>query len=146
MGLLSKMLFGIGKEIVKSSITNYSTTNSSTERTKNDSTSNKVNNLPRGRMKETNVVKGKDCKISSEPGIYYIKDKDTKSHKYIGQSNNVRQRIQQHTRDGRFNPETDIEAYSTNPNMGKPDLQRVEKEKIEKNKPTENIYAGGNGR
>lgn len=49
-------------------------------------------------MKQTDVVKGKTCTIPSQPGVYRHKDKETGETQYVGQTDNLRKRNQEHSR------------------------------------------------
>lgn len=104
------------------------------------------NKLPRGRMKRTDKVKGVDCPIPDEPGIYRHINKTTKSIDYVGQSSQVRTRQQQHQRNGKLNTKTHWIDFTTFIDLGKDALRRIEKAHIKRHKPSKNICRGGNGR
>ncbi|OPY55806.1 MAG: excinuclease ABC subunit C [Pelotomaculum sp. PtaU1.Bin035] len=103
-------------------------------------------NLKPGRMRQSNEVKGKDCQIPSEPGIYRHIDRENGDIGYVGQSKNLRARQQQHVREGKLNLEKQYVSYSVNSELNKTDLQRIEKEHIARHNPQGNTYRGGNGR
>lgn len=103
--------------------------------------------IPPGRMKETSKIKGKNCNIPSEPGIYRHVNKETGKIDYVGQTNNLRKRQQEQFRSGKLNLETHKVAYSVSkPNTTKDDLCKTEKAHIKRHNPSGNIYSGGNGR
>lgn len=103
--------------------------------------------IPPGRMRETDVVKGKKCNIPHEPGMYRHVNKETGKVEYAGQTNDLRKRQQEHARDGKLDTSTQKVAYSTSkPNATKDNLLKTEKEHIKRHDPSGNTYAGGNGR
>ena len=103
--------------------------------------------IPRGRMTKTDVVKGTDCTIPNSPGVYRHVDKRTGDTTYIGQTEDLRARQQQHVRDGRLNPEKQWVEYSpAKPIASKDDLRNTEKKHIERHNPSGNKTGGGNGR
>src|SRR4051794_9164485 len=62
--------------------------------------------LSPGRMRETDVIKGKNSTIPKEPGMYRHRNKETGEIEYVGQTNDLRKRQQEHARNGKYNPET----------------------------------------
>ena len=103
--------------------------------------------LPPGRMKMTDVIKGPGCAIPHEPGTYRHVDKKTKTIVYVGQSNDLRVRQQQHARSGRLDTATHAVQYRVaRPDATKDDLCRTEQCHIERHKPIGNKTKGGNGR
>ena len=42
--------------------------------------------IPPGRMKQTDTIKGKDCTLPQEPGMYRHRNKKTNEIDYIGQT------------------------------------------------------------
>lgn len=100
-----------------------------------------------GRMRETDVIKGKDSTIPSEPGMYRHRNKQTGEIEYIGQTNNLRKRQQEHAREGRYDPRTQYVQYGiAKSGSTKDDLLQTEKNHISRHKPKGNTTAGGNGR
>jgi hypothetical protein len=57
---------------------------------------------PPGRMEKTDVIRGPECRIPRGPSAYRHIDKQTKEILYVGQSNDLRVRQQQHARAGRL--------------------------------------------
>ena len=103
--------------------------------------------LPPGRMEKTNVIKGPECHIPRGPGAYRHIDKETKEVLYVGQSNDLRVRQQQHARAGRHDTtKHDVQYASARPDATKDDLCRTEQCHIARHKPTGNKTKGGNGR
>lgn len=103
--------------------------------------------ISQGRMRETDVIKGKKCNIPREPGIYRHINKDSGRVEYAGQTNDLRKRQQEHAREGKLDTRTQKVAYSVaKPNVAKDDLLKTEKDHIKRHKPSGNTYAGGNGR
>lgn len=99
--------------------------------------------IPRGRMRVAYEIED----LPSEPGIYRHIDKETKKVIYIGQTNNLRRRNQEHIRDGNL----DLNNYKIGYNICKPNVTRddwcdTEKKHIKKHRPSRNKYRGGNGR
>lgn len=109
--------------------------------------SERLSAIPPGRMRETDVVKGKGSPLPSQPGIYRHVDKQTGSVDYAGQTDNLRKRQQEHAREGKLNTDTHKVQYSAaKRDATKDDLCRTEKEHISRHKPSGNTYKGGNGR
>ena len=103
--------------------------------------------IPPGRMKETDKIKGKDSRIPQEPGIYRHRNKETDKIDYVGQTNNLRKRQQEHARNGKLNPETQYVQYSSSKkDASKDDLLQTEKDHIARHNPKGNTTKGGNGR
>ncbi|MFB2894227.1 hypothetical protein ACE1CI_15055 [Aerosakkonemataceae cyanobacterium BLCC-F50] len=50
--------------------------------------------LSPGRMRESSCVKGKECQIPNEPGIYRFINRETRAIDYIGQTSYLRRRLQ----------------------------------------------------
>lgn len=110
-------------------------------------TTNKGAAIPPGRMRETDKIKGKDSPIPHKPGEYRHINKKTGDIEYIGQTNDLRKRQQEHERNGKLDTSTQYVAYKeAKPNATKDDLLKTEKDHIEHHKPTGNKYKGGNGR
>ena len=100
-----------------------------------------------GRMKETDIIKGKDSPLNKEPSIYRFIDKETREINYVGQTNNIKRRTQEHTRNGEFNPNSQVVAFSNiKDSVNTDNLLHTEKKHISKHHPTDNKYIGGNGR
>lgn len=100
-----------------------------------------------GRMKETDKIKGSDAKIPTKPGIYRHKNKDDGKTTYIGQTDNLRKRQQEHERNGKLDTSKQIVAYKeAKPTANKDLLLKKEKEHIKRHKPDGNSTEGGNGR
>jgi hypothetical protein len=103
--------------------------------------------IPSGRMRQTDAIKGKDSTIPTEAGIYRHSNKQTGEVEYVGQTNNLRKRQQEHARNGKYNPETQNVQYSTaRKDASKDNLLQTEKDHISRHKPKGNTTAGGNGR
>lgn len=100
-----------------------------------------------GRMRETDKVRGGDCDTPHAPGVYRIRDKATGEVVYIGQTGDIRTRLQQHERSGRFDPGTQKAAYGVARKGASPqELCDTEKFHIGRHKPSGNKTMGGNGR
>ena len=85
--------------------------------------------------------------LPSEPGLYRHINKETGKVDYVGQTNNIRRRNQQHRYDGRLDLSKHKIAYSTSRlDASRDDLCDTEKKHIKKHSPTGNKYKGGNGR
>jgi hypothetical protein len=103
--------------------------------------------LPSGRMKETDKIKGKDSPLPHDPGIYRHINKKTGEIEYVGQTNDLRKRQQEHERNGKLNTQTQYVQYGTaKKDASKDDLLRTEKDHIARHHPKGNTYEGGNGR
>ena len=100
-----------------------------------------------GRMRETDRVRGADCDTPNAPGVYRIRDKASGEIVYIGQTGDVRTRLQQHERSGRFDPETQKASYGiARDGALAQELCDTEKLHIARHRPSGNKTAGGNGR
>ncbi|WP_410513468.1 hypothetical protein PaeBR_03140 [Paenibacillus sp. BR2-3] len=100
-----------------------------------------------GRMRETDIIKGKDSPLPKEPGMYRHINKETGNVEYAGQTDNLRKRQQEHARDGKLNTQTQRVQYATaKTDATKDDLCQTEKVHIARHKPSGNTYKGGNGR
>lgn len=100
-----------------------------------------------GRMRETDVIKGKDSPLPKEPGIYRHINKQTGKVEYAGQTDNIRKRQQEHAREGKLNTDTQKVQYaSAKKDATKDDLCKTERDHISRHKPSGNTYKGGNGR
>jgi hypothetical protein len=103
--------------------------------------------LSPGRMRETDVIKGKDSPLPNQPGVYRHKDKATGETEYVGQTNDLRKRQQQHARDGRLDTTRQVVAFSVaKTDASKDDLCKTEIKHIARHKPAGNSTKGGNGR
>ncbi len=103
--------------------------------------------IPPGRMRKTDQTKGPECPIPNAPGVYRHVNKRTGEIEYVGQTENLRIRQQQHVSTGRLDPEKQWVEYSeAKPSATKDDLCSTEKRHVERHDPSGNIYRGGNGR
>ncbi len=103
--------------------------------------------IPRGRMKKTDQTKGSGCTIPDSPGVYRHVNKRTGEVEYVGQTENLRVRQQQHVRSGKLDPEKQWVEYSeAKASATKDDLRNTERQHVERHDPSGNIYRGGNGR
>ena len=68
--------------------------------------------IPSGRMKETDQIKGKNSSIPNTPGIYRHRDKETHGVEYVGQTDDLRTRTQQHARDGKLDTNKQYVQYT----------------------------------
>ncbi|WP_434528783.1 hypothetical protein [Vibrio sp. K4] len=103
--------------------------------------------INRGRMRKTDQIKGSSSNIPQEPGMYRHVNKQTGEIDYVGQTDNLRVRQQQHARDGKLNTSTHDVHYSVARNSAtKDDLCETEKDHIKRNKPSGNKTKGGNGK
>ena len=100
-----------------------------------------------GRMRKTNKIKGSDANIPAEAGMYRHVDRSTGEVVYVGQTNNLRVRQQQHMRDGKLDLAIHDVHYSVaREGATKDDLCDTEKAHIKRKKPSGNKTIGGNGR
>jgi len=100
-----------------------------------------------GRMNQTDQVKGKESPLPEKPGVYRHVNKETKKIEYVGQTDNIRKRQQEHARSGKLNTDKqNIQYAEAKANAGNTDLQQTEKNHIKRHKPAGNKYEGGNGR
>lgn len=103
--------------------------------------------LPSGRMKETDKIKGSVSFIPYTAGIYRHRNKSTGEVEYVGQTNNLRKRQQEHARDGKLNIDKQYVQYATaKSTASKDDLCKTEVDHIARHKPYGNTTKGGNGR
>ncbi len=103
--------------------------------------------INKGRMRKTDQIKGRGANIPQKPGIYRHVNKDNGKVEYVGQTNNLRVRQQQHARDGKLNTLKQYIYYSVAKNRAtKDDLCNTEKAHIKSKKPSGNKTKGGNGR
>lgn len=103
--------------------------------------------IPSGRMRETDKIKGKDSTIPNKPGEYRHINKNTGEVEYVGQTNDLRKRQQEHARNGKLDTNEQKVAYSVaKPDATKDDLLKTEKDHIKRHNPSGNTYEGGNGR
>jgi hypothetical protein len=103
--------------------------------------------IPRGRMRKTDQTKGSGCTIPDSPGVYRHVNKRTGEVEYVGQTENLRVRQQQHVRSGKLDPEKQWVEYSeAKASATKDDLRNTERQHVERHDPSGNIYGGGNGR
>jgi len=116
---------------------------------KNDQEFKQLNKsaLKRGRMRESSCVKGKECQIPNEPGIYRFINREMRTIDYIGQTSYLRRRLQWHVSKGTL----DLNTHKIQYGMAKPgatpdDLCTTEIEHIGRHNPQQNKYKGGNGR
>lgn len=100
-----------------------------------------------GRMHKTNNIKGCESKIPQKPGMYRHVNKETGEVEYVGQTDNLRRRQQQHARDGKLDTAKQDVMYSVARNEAtKDDLCDTEKAHIKRKKPSGNTTIGGNGK
>ena len=103
--------------------------------------------ISKGRMKKTDEIKGGNSNIPQEAGMYRHVNKKTGEVEYVGQTDNLRVRQQQHARDGKLDTSTQDVHYSTaRKGATKDDLCNTEKSHIKRNKPSGNKTIGGNGK
>lgn len=103
--------------------------------------------IPPGRMRQTDTIKGKDCPLPAEPGIYRHVNKKSGEVDYVGQTDNIRKRQQEHAREGKLNPvEQRIAWAQARSNATRESLLKTEKDHISRHNPSGNTYKGGNGR
>lgn len=103
--------------------------------------------IPPGRMRQTDTIKGKDCPLPAEPGIYRHVNKKSGEVDYVGQTDNIRKRQQEHAREGNLNPvEQQIVWAQARSDATRESLLQTEKDHIGRHNPSGNTYKGGNGR
>lgn len=103
--------------------------------------------LPSGRMRETDKIKGGDSPLPNSPGMYRHKNKKTGSVDYVGQTDNLRKRQQEHARTGKLDTDKQYVQYSAaKADASKDDLCKTEVGHIARHKPSGNTTKGGNGR
>jgi hypothetical protein len=100
-----------------------------------------------GRMKSTDKIKGSDSPIPAKPGLYRHKNKETGEIDYVGQTDNLRKRQQEHARAGKLDTNTQsVEFSEAKSDADKDDLCSTEVSHIIRHKPKGNTTKGGNGR
>jgi len=100
-----------------------------------------------GRMRQTDKVKGADSPLPNKPGIYQHINKETGDREYVGQTNDLRVRQQQHVRCGKLDPETQYIRFAVaREDATKDDLCQTEIDHIARHNPAGNTTRGGNGR
>jgi hypothetical protein len=140
MGLFD-MILSVGKSILSEAEKQQTKTNRTTDRNLTGSA------IPPGRMRETDKVKGKECDIPDKPGVYRHKNKETGEVEYSGQTDNLRRRQQEHSRNGKLDTDKQNVAYSVaKADAQKDDLLKTEKDHIKRHNPSGNKTEGGNGR
>ncbi len=103
--------------------------------------------INKGRMRKTDQIKGRGASIPKKPGLYRHVNKDSGKVEYVGQTNNLRVRQQQHARDGKLNTLKQYIYYSVAKiGVTKDELCNTEKTHIKRTKPSGNKTKGGNGR
>lgn len=103
--------------------------------------------LSPGRMRQTDVVKGKNSPLPKEPGLYRHRNKTSNEIDYVGQTNNIRKRQQEHTRNSKLNTDTHYVQYGRcRDGSSKDTMLQTEKNHIKRHKPPGNSTGGGNGR
>jgi hypothetical protein len=103
--------------------------------------------LPSGRMRETDKIKGSDSPLPSTPGEYRHRNKSTGEVEYVGQTDNLRKRQQEHARDGKLDTDKQYVQYgAAKSTASKDDLCKTEVDHIARHKPSGNTTKGGNGR
>ena len=94
-----------------------------------------MSNLRSGRMATDTTVKGSACKIPSEPGVYRHVNSSTNQVEYVGQTDNLRKRQQEHVRNGKLDLDSSKVMWSGITNGSKDDLCRIEREHIQRHNP-----------
>jgi len=103
--------------------------------------------LPSGRMRETDKIKGPNSSIPTSPGAYRHRNKSTGKVVYVGQTNNLRKRQQEHVRDGKLDTNKQYVQYGVaKRTVTKGHLRETEVVHIARHKPSGNTTKGGNGR
>lgn len=103
--------------------------------------------LIRGRMKRTDKIKGPDSKIPNLPGIYHHVSKRTGEVMYVGQTNNLKVRQQQHASSGLLDTKKyEVHYVVAKDDVSRDDLCETEIAHIERFKPKWNKTRGGNGK
>ena len=67
--------------------------------------------LPSGRMRETDKIKGGDSPLPNSPGMYRHINKETGNVDYVGQTDNLRKRQQEHARTGKLDTDKQYVQY-----------------------------------
>lgn len=102
--------------------------------------------LPPGRMCETDQTQGRKSPLPAKPGLYRHIDKDSGKVLYVGQTDNLRKRQQEHVRGGRLTSKQYVQYAVAKPMATKDGLCDTEKAHIGRHKPSGNTTKGGNGR
>ena len=98
-------------------------------------------------MRETDIIKGNNSPIPSVPGEYRHRNKSTDIVEYVGQTDNLRKRQQEHARSGKLDINNQYVQYGVaKSTASKDDLLQTEKEHIARHNPSGNTTKGGNGR
>lgn len=103
--------------------------------------------ISQGRMKQTDKVKGNQSPLPTKPGVYRHVNNETGEIDYVGQTNNLRKRQQEHARAGKLDTnKQSIQFATAKPDATKDQLCETEKAHIAKHNPSGNTTKGGNGR
>jgi len=103
--------------------------------------------INKGRMKQTDQVKGERSPIPNKPGVYRHVDKETHEVNYVGQTNDLRKRQQEHARDGKLDTNRQYVQFSeAKEGATKDQLCQTEINHIARHHPSGNTTKGGNGR
>lgn len=103
--------------------------------------------LRAGRMRQTDRIKGPDSPLPNKPGIYHHINKETGAREYVGQTNDLRTRQQQHARSGKLDTDTQFVRFAeARDDATKDDLCQTEIDHIARHHPSGNTTRGGNGR
>lgn len=103
--------------------------------------------IPSGRMKKASYVTGGRSPLPHTPGIYRHVNKKTGKVDYVGQTNDLRRRQQEHRAAGTLNlRQQRIEYKEAKLSASRDDLCNTERKHIARHQPTGNTYRGGNGR
>jgi predicted GIY-YIG superfamily endonuclease len=99
--------------------------------------------IPRGRMRTTDRIED----LPEKPGLYRHINKESGCVEYIGQTNNIKRRNQEHKAREKLDLSTQKIAYAVaHPDADRQKLCDAEKRHIKKHNPSGNKYKGGNGR
>ncbi|WP_300712176.1 GIY-YIG nuclease family protein [uncultured Brachyspira sp.] len=98
-----------------------------------------------GRPKKYNPAIKKGKIPPCEAGEYRIRD-DEKNIDYIGETNNLKRRMQEHIRSGKLKINYTFEYQIADESSTSQTRREHEKEKIEQHKPALNKSKGGEGR
>lgn len=100
-----------------------------------------------GRMRQTDIVKGRSSPLPAAAGVYRHTNKETNAIEYVGQTNDLRKRQQEHLRSGKLDTTRQNVLYSVaRPGVDKAALCATEVKHIDRHKPSGNTTKGGNGR
>lgn len=103
--------------------------------------------LSPGRMRETDKIKGSDSPLPRSPGMYRHINKETHNIDYVGQTDNLRKRQQEHARSGMLDIDKQYVQYGeAKAGVSKDVLCKTEEDHIARHKPSKNTTKGGNGR